>query len=136
MTDEAVLKLDDPTFPICNRVISTNPGWELEEATDPTVAKVLIWELEKPHPIIDGMRVVRMYSLPGVSVDVYSFKAEGKDNCGVRNTIPWHHVRIVEEIMDVPTFVEEIGLAEEDEEGAPPRRKLSQPNGAPQPQPA
>lgn len=133
MTNEDVLKLDDPSFPICNRVITVNPGWELEEGAP----RVLLWEMDKPHPFIEGLKVVRMYCVPGIAVDFYSFKAEGKDDCGTRNTIPWHHVRSVEEIMDVPTFVEEIADAEADEEGERPRRRLQQkPNGAPQPQPA
>jgi len=81
----------------------------------------------------DDLKIVRMYVVPGVCVEVYSAEVkEGK--VGIRNSIPWSHVRMAEEIMDAGTLVEEITDAEKDEDDDEPDEPDPAPthaNGAP-----
>ncbi len=97
-------------FPICNRVVSDHP---LEPGAPPVVWQFVPQEFQ-PHPLVAGLKIVRMFVVPNVGVEVYAADKDGK--IGVRNIIPWSRVRLAEEMMDASTFVSEIEAGEEGDE--------------------
>ena len=109
-----VLELPTANYPLVNRVIADHPfptEMKQGETPEPHRSSAVVWILGQPHPIVADMKVVRMYVVPGVSIEVYSSSADGK--LGVRNVIPWNQVRLVEEVCDVQSFIDEIRDAEE-----------------------
>lgn len=112
-----VLELPVARYPLVNRVIADHP-FPTETPQGQTVesfrAPAVIWTIAQPHPLVADLKVVRMYMVPGVSVEIYSMKSDG--TLGVRNIIPWNQVRLAEEICDVQSFIDEITAAEEDDD--------------------
>jgi hypothetical protein len=126
------LKLPTASYPVVNRVLSDNPfpPTVVTPGIVPPVQPVL-WLLGEAHPMMPDMKVMRMYVVMGVAVEVYSAAANGTMGC--RHTIPWPFVRLCEEVMDPETFVEEITEAERDsgdEPETPTPTALSKTNGA------
>ncbi len=103
-----VLPVPPITMPLCTRVWAASP-W-----TDPKAKLVagepVLWEWNKPHPFVPAFKVVRMYVVPGGAVEVFS--TDGGET-GVRHTLPWHLISLIEEAMDAKTFIEEMTAAEE-----------------------
>jgi hypothetical protein len=115
-------------FPICNRVVSDHP---LQPGAEPLVWQFVPQEFQ-PHPLVQGLKIVRMFIVPDLGVEVYSASPDGK--VGTRNIIPWSHVRLAEEMMDAATFVSEIveGETDDDDDPEPDPEQQPQP-GAPPP---
>lgn len=107
-TDAGVLNVPPAQMPICTRVWATSPF------SDPKSKLVqgepVVWAWNSPHPFVPSFKIVRMYIIPGVAVDVFS--TDG-GTVGARHTLPWHSVLFIEESMDAPTFVAEMTDAEE-----------------------
>lgn len=122
--DKNVLELPKATYPVCNRAISR----------DPQSGAMIVWALGEPHPIVEKMKVVRLYIIAGASVEVYAAAEDGK--LGARVTLPWHTVSMVEEVMDPATFVDEIASAEEESKGDEPETPAPAPGAATNGQPA
>jgi len=134
-----VLELPKAGFPLCNRVLSLSPFPPEAPKPNPQTGitppampidyyQPLLWEFGKPHPFIPDLTIVRMYVELGVGVEVYCTGKDGKT--GSRNTLPWHLVKMTEELMDPETFVSEIAAAEEESSGGEPEPE-PQPNGKP-----
>ena len=89
---------------ISNRLFPPDAGQPDEPMT---------WALTHPHPLVPGMRVVRMFVSDG-GVEVYSHDNEK----GMRNLIPMHSIRLTEEAMPLEVLIDEILAAESpDEDG-------------------
>ena len=103
------------TMPLCTRVWCASP-W-----TDPkaklTAGEPVLWAIDQPHPFVAAFKIVRMYVIPGSSVDVFS--SDG-GTTGLRHTLPWHLISLIEEAMDAKVFVEEMIAAETDDEDDEP----------------
>jgi hypothetical protein len=95
--------LPAPQFPMMTRMISNSllPDGGREEPTT--------WVVSQPHPLVPDMKVVRMFVDRG-GVEVYAVSSDGKN--GMRNLIPMSWVRLVEEVMPLEVFVEELAAAE------------------------
>lgn len=91
--------------PAVTRVVSLCPLEELK-VTEVT------WTLNQEHPIIKGMRIVRMFD-GDAGVEVYSVSADGTP---MRNRIPSMMIKLVEEAMPIEVFIEEIARAESDDD--------------------
>ena len=113
-TNVHTLQIPAASYPITNRVISTAPMPLDPPAPNVPAAQHLMWEIGKKHPLLPTADIIRMFSVPGESVEVYS-KHDMKEggSVGMRNTIPWHSVRLVEEIMPGDVFIEELTEAED-----------------------
>lgn len=110
MTD-ATIVLPDPQPPVVMRVIS-------DPLFPPDTGKKnepVMWALADDHPFVAKMRIVRMFQ-DSFGVYVYSVSHDGR-NC-VRHFIPADRVRLVEEMMPIDVFVDELARSEanEDEE--------------------
>jgi hypothetical protein len=77
----------------------------------------ITWMVSQPHPLVPDMRVVRMFVDRG-GVEVYSVLSDGSK--GMRNLIPMNWVRLIEEVMPLDVFVEELAAAESDEDDDDP----------------
>lgn len=132
-----VVEMPPAEMPVTNRVVTDNPfpvdAKQVQAGAHPD--QPVLWVVNNMHPFVPDMKIIRMYVLPGVCVEVYSIESkEGK--VGIRNSIPWAHVRMAEEIMDAGTFVEEIIEAESDDDDEPdddpePSPPPQHANGAP-----
>jgi hypothetical protein len=140
------LQLPDPRFPMVTRVVS-NPlfppdpasanladylrpeilraltraeGERLQQALAaaamPQREEPVTWVIAQSHPFVPTLKIVRMFIVED-GVTVYSC-AEGSSE-GLRNLIPMHTVRFVEEGMPIDIFVDELNLAEQDEPDEP-----------------
>lgn len=75
------------------------------------VAKPISWIVGQPHPLTSELKVIRMFKVPE-GIEVYSVSNDLKS--GVRNTIPQHLVRLVNESMPLDVFRDELEAAEAD----------------------
>lgn len=91
-------------YPAVTRVVSLSPLDELK-------ANEVTWTLNQDHPIIKGMRIVRMFD-GDAGVEVYSV---GGDGTPMRNRIPSMMIKLVEEAMPIEVFIEEMARAESDD---------------------
>ena len=73
------------------------------------VCEPITWAVSQAHPLVPNMKVVRMFVDRG-GVEIYSVSDDGQN--GMRNLIPMHWVRFVEETMPPEVFVEELDAAE------------------------
>jgi hypothetical protein len=135
------MELPLAALPLVTRVWAKPPWSDLKSNVRDSDA--ILWDIGQAHPFMRGYRVMRMYVMPGASVEVYSanFNADGSPGPGhpTRHTIPWHEVRVVEEAMDAETFVSEILDAEtddEDDDGPEPAPAPAPPPLVPLPGPA
>jgi len=130
------LQLPAPGFPMVTRVISNalfpqptppppNP------IPPPREPEPVAWLLGAPHPFVPSMRIVRMFVVPD-GVAIYS-AADGSPD-GMRNLIPMHWVRFVEEAMPIDIFVEELSLAEAGDESDEPDAPMETPGDPSDPQ--
>lgn len=122
----SLIRLPPPEFPLLTRLISEsllprevvigtrrgNQGQPVEITEQRESA--ITWTLHSDHPLIPDMKIVRMFYTEE-TVDIYSVSKDGKN--GVRNIIPVNRVRIIEEIMPIELFVEELTAAEADHVG-------------------
>ncbi|HTQ47924.1 MAG TPA: hypothetical protein VMI75_34440 [Polyangiaceae bacterium] len=112
-----VIQVPPVTMPLCTRV------WTKALFSDPKLKIVagepLLWQFDQPHPYVATYKITRMYVVPMGAVEVFS--SDG-GTTGLRHTLPWHEVLLIEEAMDAKTFVEEMEDAEagddDDDEGA------------------
>lgn len=114
--DPTVVQLPDAHFPVLNRVLSSPPF--PAEGVRPEDQQPLVWTMGETHPLLADFKVVRMFIVPDVGVEVYAARGDGK--LGIRNTLPWAMVRLAEEAMDPPSFAGEIADAEAAGEDSPP----------------
>jgi hypothetical protein len=105
----------NPDAPMVNRVVMKNPFPAKAEAGKPVPStdEPVLWIISHAHPFIVELKIVRMFVVPGVGIEVYSSSNEG---VGVRNLLPWAVVLLCEEVMNLRVFVEEIEDAESDDE--------------------
>jgi len=89
----STLKLPVPSMPMCVRVVARD-----------FEGHVIEWRMGEAHPLSKSFTVARMLIRTGESVEVYAH-AESR---GTRHTIPWERVLLVEEVLDVDTFSEEL----------------------------
>lgn len=94
-------ELPPPQFPMLTRVIS-NPLFNDEK-------KEITWTVGQTHPLVPNMKVIRMFVDRG-GVEIYSVDTDGKN--GMRNLIPMHWIRFIEEAMPPDVFVEELDASE------------------------
>lgn len=74
---------------------------------DKGVEEPITWTVGQRHPLVPDMMIVRMFVDRG-GVEVYSH--DGKN--GMRNLIPMSFVRLIEEVMPLDLFAEELSAAE------------------------
>lgn len=70
----------------------------------------IVWELNKPHPLLPDMLLVRMF-VEDDGVEIYSVAKDGTG--GLRNLVPMSTVRLIEELMTPRVLVDELTEAEE-----------------------
>ena len=118
MTTE-VVSLPEPNYPMVVHVFTAYRN-------DPN-NRVVQWSIGSDHPYVQGFKVVRMFADED-GVEVYSY-ADAGGGTGMRDQIPMHQVRLIQEGMPLKTFVEELEIAEspdddgtleEDDESHPP----------------
>lgn len=73
----------------------------------------IVWVLSKPHPLVSSAAIVRMFVNSG-GVEIYS--RDGTSGKGIRNLVPMSQVLLVEEVMPMDIFAEEIASAEAGED--------------------
>ena len=133
-TFPAAMALPDPTYPMVVHMIS-NPMFPAEPAapgTPPNREEPVHWVISKNHPFVPNFRVMRMFLDRG-GVEVYSvFEA---DKIGMRDVIPMHNVRLVQESMPIDIFVEELAAAEEEDGDEPDLEPEPEPEPTPGPAP-
>lgn len=99
------IELPPPGFPMVTRMIS-NALLPIDGGSQAPAT----WVVSQPHPLVPDMMVVRMFVDRG-GVEVYSH--DGRN--GMRNLIPMTWVRLIEEVMPLDVFAEELAAAESDE---------------------
>ena len=109
------MQLPGPRFPMVTRVIS-NALFPAEGSAAVREPEPIAWMIGTAHPFVPTMRIVRMFVVSD-GVAIYS-AADGAAE-GMRNLIPMHWVRFVEEAMPIDIFVDELALAEEGEPEKP-----------------
>ena len=113
--------LPDPQFPMIMLVFADN--------IDDT--GVVQWLISKPHPFVTDVNVVRMFVDGRGGVEVYSVSSDGK-KC-MRDFIPMDRVRLLQEVMPLDVFIEELAEAEagdpEDDDPEPVPEDIAPVNG-------
>jgi hypothetical protein len=89
--------LPEPGFPMLRHMVSSALFPDMTSGT-------CTWNIDEPHPLVPEMRVLRMFVVDG-GVHVYS--APPKGAC-TRSFIPMGWVRLIEEVMPISVFVEEL----------------------------
>lgn len=79
------------------------------DGLDDTTGTAVTWRIGGAHPFADGMNVVAIY-LDGPVVEVYS--AANNLKRGMRDLVPLHRVRLINETMSFDVFNEELRLSE------------------------
>lgn len=112
------ITLPPPTYPMVVHMIS-NPMFPPDVDPQGRVAKEepIAWVISKAHPFVPKFTVMRMF-LDGGVVEVYSVSDDHK--VGMRDVIPIHTVRLVQESMPLDIFVEELIDAESDDDDPDP----------------
>lgn len=89
--------------------------------------KEITWVFGQPHPITKGALITRMFMSEDGSMRVFSVPAPGVQGDCTIDTIPADQVKIVQEIMSMEVFLDELAAAEgydddedEEEEALPP----------------
>lgn len=101
-------ELPAPGYPMVTRVISN-----VLRSDKSTVAGAhWAWVVKERHPIEPRCKVVRMFVDERGGVEVYSMTDDAQ--FGVRNIIPAHEIKLIEEGMPIDVFVEELAAAEMD----------------------
>jgi hypothetical protein len=128
-----------PTYPMVVHMISNPmfPGEREVDANGQLTGRVgkeepIHWVVSKPHPFVANFNVLRMFMDRG-SVEVYSVSADNAR--GMRDVVPMHCVRLVQEAMPMDIFVEELEAAENDDDEDDLDLEPGEP-GAPAPPPA
>lgn len=67
------------------------------------------WGVGDDHPLATGMRVVAIY-INGPVVEIYSMASSSKN--GMRDLVPLHRVRLINETMPLDVFGEELARSE------------------------
>lgn len=119
--------LPAPSYPVVTRVISNALFPEPASAAtvacphcrgavsvpSPSLAREepTTWVLGHPHPLVPEMKIVRMFLVYDVGVEVYAVNEKAGN--GTRTVLPMPGVRFVEEAMPLDLFVDELTMAEE-----------------------
>jgi hypothetical protein len=98
--------LPPPGWPLVTRVISH----AIFPDGAPTREEPIMWVLSQPHPFVPTMQIVRMFVVRSSGIEIYSRAGDGTGF--MRNLLPMHWVRFVEEAMPEDVFVDELALAE------------------------
>ena len=124
------LPLPNPNAPMVTRVITSglfpepipkgSRGEPLIPPGFPRAEEPLTWVVGQKHPLDENIQIVRMFRAEE-GVEVYCV---GYDN-GIRCFLPLHQVRFVEEGMPIDLFIEELALAESDEEDPEPGEPMN-----------
>lgn len=114
----STVTLPPPNYPMVTRVISNRvfPP-DPTELTEGRGDEPAMWAISQPHPFVPTMRVVRMFVRGSGDVEVYSLADDGGG--AMRNLLPTHTVRFVEEAMPIGIFIEELTLAEAGDDDGP-----------------
>jgi len=110
-TNSIALPPPAPGVPMIVRMV-TEP---LKKGSDP-----IVFALSSPHPLANdpNIKVIRMFVVEAPDgVEVYSALADG--SAGMRDRIPWSRILVVGEAMPIDVFVDELAMAEGEEEEAP-----------------
>lgn len=115
------LEIPPAAPPYLTRMISSAlfPEIVTDELTQQKVRREdpLAWLVSRPHPLVRGMKVFRMFVSRG-GVEVYSLSEDGKT--GIRDLIPMSQIRLIGEEMPLDVFVEELAISEAGEEDDDP----------------
>jgi hypothetical protein len=113
--DPPSVNLADYLRPELLRALTRVEGERLQQALTAASAtqreEPVTWVVAQSHPFVPTMKIVRMF-IAEDGVSVYSCAEGGAE--GMRNLIPMHTVRFVEEGMPIDIFVDELNLAEQD----------------------
>jgi len=115
------MALPPPGYPLVTRVIS-NPLFPSEPIAGSGVSREdpVTWMLGQPHPFVPTMTIVRMFVVRSGGVEIYSVGGSpGSPPDGMRNLLPMHSVRFVEEAMPIEVFIDELALAESGDDDEP-----------------
>jgi hypothetical protein len=128
----AGVNIPPPTYPMVVHMISdpmfppdVDPQTKALAQSEP-----IAWVISKPHPFVSKFTVMRMF-LAGAVVEVYSISEDHK--VGMRDVIPIHAVRLVQESMPIDIFIEELVAAENADNDAGDLAEPVGPDTAPAP---
>lgn len=111
------ITLPAPRYPLVSRLVTspifgdpTNPDGTpaLNPDGSKKRAEPIVWALSKPNPLTEAATIVRMFVVEE-GIEIYSIAQNGGP--GIRNTIPFAMVRIVEEVMPPEVFAAVLGAA-------------------------
>ena len=136
MTTQPVPQLPPANLPVVLRIWTHSPILPDVDPKTGIQQATILWMVETQHPFQPTHVVGRIYVQLGIGVEIYSMpKAETKDEkvraTYVRDTIPWSWVRMIEEVMDAATFVEEVQVAESGDPEDPSQPAPNAQPGAP-----
>lgn len=69
---------------------------------------IVDWRVGADHPYVPQMKVVAMFADGGV-VEIYSLSST---QSGMRDLVPMQRVRLIQEVMPLPIFAEELAASE------------------------
>ena len=98
----ALIQLPPPRPPMTTRVFSLG----IEDNG------IVEWSVDKPHPLVSGFQVVRMFPLDDGGVEVYAVSTAG----AVRHRLAASRVLFTEEVMPHDVLAEEIAASEGDDD--------------------
>lgn len=127
--------LDLPeNFPMVVHVVSAPmfpPEPEVDASGQPTgrlkPEEPVHWLVSQAHPFVPKFHVLRMFrGADGVAV----YSVSDDEKLGMRDVVPAHNVRLVQETMPMDVFLDELEDAEYGDDGEP------EPDPDPEPEPA
>lgn len=119
------IELPPPEPPILNRMVT-----QCLLPADDGRETPMVWSLGRENPLDPKMKVIRMLLTDDGDVEVYSMPSNGAGDTYWRHTIPRHMVRVVQEMMPVDIWIDELIDAEtgDDDDPDDPDPEL-EPNG-------
>ena len=112
----ALVQLPPPRPPMTTRVFTK--GIEDDNLVE--------WAVDQPHPLVPGLKIVRMFPLDDGGVEVYAVSSTG----AVRHRVAASRVLLTEEVMTYDVLAEEIEASEGDDDDDDP--DANDPTGVPQ----
>lgn len=108
-------ELPEPGYPMLTHMVSNALFPDMQSKAmkckhcDASISLLIdksVWTIDGPHPLVSEMTVVRMFIVAG-GVDVYSVSKEDSKVC-MRSFVPMGGIRLIEEVMPLDVFLEEL----------------------------
>lgn len=109
-----IAELPEPGYPMLTHMVSNALFADMQgkpmdcphcAASIALLADKSVWSVDEEHPLVPEMKIARMFTNEG-GVEVYSVPGDGK--ACTRSFIPMSWIRLIEEVMPLNIFVEEL----------------------------